>query len=149
MQLDLPSELGVPGWVDFFERSVEAQTVMRFAQRAGLTFAEAQVRLGLDQIHAETGWRIWESMHSSVACPSCGVDPATMDDEDGWSADEPMWKIVRRECAICYERHRAMKIEEGNESDDSGDRTAGVYYAVEAHAEGEPVAPRHALPDDD
>jgi len=130
VQLDLPAELGVAGWIDFFERSTEAQTVMRFAQRAGLTFAEGQVRLTLDQIHAEMGWAAWEAMHASRRCPSCGVDPETMDDEDGWAADEPLWKIVRCECAICYERHKAMKIEEG--SDDEERHEAFCHLLLDA-----------------
>jgi len=128
-------------WVDFFERSPEARTVMRFAQRAALTFTEAQMRLGFDDLQAEEGWMVFEGNQKAAACPQCGINPGDMDDEDGWSADEPLWKIERRECSICYERHIAMAAVAGREDDD--DRTAGIYFATVPRKEGEPVAPRH------
>jgi formate dehydrogenase maturation protein FdhE len=108
---------------------------MRFAQRAGLTFHEAQLRLNTaEAIEAEEGWTLFETMARQNRCPSCGVAEDEMDDDEGRAADEPMWKIVRRECAICFQTDKLK-------ADLPEKDRSGIYFAVEPRGEGESVLP--------
>lgn len=129
--------VGAAEWADWFDRDPDARATMAFAQRASLTFTEAEARLRWQMDRdAEQGWAIYKARDSILRCSGCGVHPSEVHSSDGRIADEPYWKIQVNDCPICEARE---EIEEEMRKGDNPPK--GRRVVVVPRQRGEELAP--------
>jgi len=97
-----PVGQAVASFLDLFQRDPEARLRMACARRAGITYSEAMLRWrDLDDLAAEIAWDDLEASGAFNRCPSCGVDPADMEDDRGRPLREPRWQVKGYTCLAC------------------------------------------------